>query len=59
MDDRVVHYGEEMLALISVHLIVPPFSDVYGLSDMSGCPFGQYLGIIPIIYCDYFGLHGL
>ncbi len=51
MDDRVVHYGEEMLPLISVHCIVPPFSVVYGLSDVSECPLifiGQYLGIVPI-----------
>ncbi len=51
MNDRVVHHREEMLALISVCGIVPPCSDVYGLSDMSGCPLiflGQYLGIVPI-----------
>ncbi len=40
-----------MLALISVHCIVPPFSDVYYLYDMSACPLiflAQYLGIVPI-----------
>ncbi len=26
MYDRVIHYGEEILAIISVHRIVPPFS---------------------------------
>ncbi len=51
MDEWVVHYGEQMLALISVQRIVPPFSDVYGIFDVAWWPLiflGQYLSIVPI-----------